>query len=76
MTPEEQKFYEDFFDKHFKEQSIFKEVFEIADPGYLEKAMKHTKAIQDSDQEALESITRKILLEDMNEEAEKNGEEL
>ena len=51
-------------------------MFEIADPGYLEKAMKHTKAIQDSDQEALESITRKILLEDMNEEAEKNGEEL
>ena len=46
------------------------------DPEYLEKAVKYTKAIQDSDQEALESITRKILLEGMNEEAEKNGEEL
>ena len=46
------------------------------DPEYLEKALKHTKAIQDSDQEALESITRKILLEGMNEEAEKNGEKL
>lgn len=40
------------------------------DPEYLEKAVKYTKAIQDSDQEALESITRKILLEDMNEETE------
>ena len=46
------------------------------DPEYLEKAVKYTKAIQDSDQEALESITRKILLEGLNEEAEKKGEKL
>ena len=48
----------------------------IDDPEYEEKAMKYTKALQESHKEMVRKLETDVLLKILNKEAEKNGEEL